>query len=593
MGWLGLLLTLQQALWIDVPFVRQEKNGCGSASIVMVMKYWRPETAVDVDEVQRRLYSAKAGGIYAKDMAGYFEAHGYRVFTFTADWPDLEQHLSKGRPLVVSLEQSSSGVPLHYVVVAGIDTAANLVLVNDPANRKLLSISRDEFERNWRATGNWTLLAVPELDLAGEAFREDKLSQARDHLDSALRSNPTDAHTNDFLATIYFLQNNTEAALKYWNRAEKPQIEDIRIDPPLRIDPVLLDRAFTFSRAGLLRLSDFETTQARLEALGVFTRFRMDLSPVAEDRFDVTLRAAERSGTNLWSWVRGLPFQTVTPGFFNVGGEAVNVTSMFRWDPNKRRVSASVDTPLNGTPAYGLRMTVDGRDENWSGADGGFRMKKIAASVELHAVPSGRWRWSSGAAISVRNFSNGLAGGAQLKYSGSLTRTVVRDAAKRLTLTSALSFDAGKLWAGTSMRFAKIVNTSELRWHALTSSVRVGRAIGRVPFDERFMLGFDRDSDLWLRAHSATVDGRKNAAHAASAFLLVNTGIQKRVWSTAWFDVSSGPFVDTGKGSPSSHWLTDSGVDVRFRILQSVGINLSYAKSLSDSRHNLFLSAVN
>src|SRR6185369_4299427 len=218
-------------------------------------------------ELQRQLYSREAGGIYAKDMARYFESHGYRVFSFRGNWADLEAQVSKGRPLIVSLEQNGRGVPLHYVVVAGLDSAQNLILINDPAQRKLLTVSRDDFERSWRATENWTLLALPELGLASTAFRDEKLSDAQEHLKSALRVNPGDSYTNEFLATVYFLQNNTEAALKYWNHAGKPSIENIRIDPPLRTNPVLLDRAFAFSRGSILSLDDFEETQARLAAL--------------------------------------------------------------------------------------------------------------------------------------------------------------------------------------------------------------------------------------------------------------------------------------------------------------------------------------
>jgi hypothetical protein len=27
-------------VWLDVPFVRREKDGCGAASVAMVMQYW-------------------------------------------------------------------------------------------------------------------------------------------------------------------------------------------------------------------------------------------------------------------------------------------------------------------------------------------------------------------------------------------------------------------------------------------------------------------------------------------------------------------------------------------------------------------------
>ncbi|MGE5571258.1 MAG: C39 family peptidase [Rhodospirillales bacterium] len=147
-------------IWLDVPYIRQEENGCGAASIAMVMQYWKEKgasvSAADAvpEAIQRRLYSRRAKGIYASDMEGYFREKGFQVFAFRGEWADLEQHIRKGRPLIVCLRQ---GGPLHYVVVAGVDDG--FVLLNDPARRKLLKLDREGFERDWK--DRWTLLAVP------------------------------------------------------------------------------------------------------------------------------------------------------------------------------------------------------------------------------------------------------------------------------------------------------------------------------------------------------------------------------------------------------------------------------------------------
>ncbi|HUV96742.1 MAG TPA: C39 family peptidase, partial [Acidobacteriaceae bacterium] len=51
------------AIWIDVPFVQQTTDGCGSASLSMVMRYWdRKEgraVAADAEEtkIQAALFS--------------------------------------------------------------------------------------------------------------------------------------------------------------------------------------------------------------------------------------------------------------------------------------------------------------------------------------------------------------------------------------------------------------------------------------------------------------------------------------------------------------------------------------------------------
>lgn len=161
----------QSGVWLDVPFVKQGKNGCGAASIAMVMQFWQrqqglaPTAIPDAPEIQLLLYSSKAHGIYASDLEHYFEQHRYRAFAFAGRVEDLQDHLVKGRPLIVALKPAAQ-TPLHYVVVAGLDLAKNLVFVNDPAERKLLQRELSTFEQEWKGTGNWTLLAVPQAERA-------------------------------------------------------------------------------------------------------------------------------------------------------------------------------------------------------------------------------------------------------------------------------------------------------------------------------------------------------------------------------------------------------------------------------------------
>jgi ABC-type bacteriocin/lantibiotic exporter with double-glycine peptidase domain len=154
-------------IWIDVPFVQQQKDGCGAASIAMIMQYWQQQQgqlmtpAADSAQIFRALHSDAGHGIYASDMVRYFQQNGYRTFEFAGEWADLERHLAKGRPLIAALKPGSG--PLHYVVIAGIDPEHRMVLLNDPAQRKLLKEDDAQFEREWKAAGHWTLLAVPQV----------------------------------------------------------------------------------------------------------------------------------------------------------------------------------------------------------------------------------------------------------------------------------------------------------------------------------------------------------------------------------------------------------------------------------------------
>ena len=155
-----------QAIWIDVPFVAQPREGCGAASISMVMQYWAKQTGQPaagdsaVEAIQRAIYSPQAHGIPASSMQEYLRRHGYQVFALSGRWGDFETELRKGRPLIVALRPEGQRA-LHYVVVVGVDPERGLVTMNDPADRKMLSQERAAFEKEWSATDDWMLLAVP------------------------------------------------------------------------------------------------------------------------------------------------------------------------------------------------------------------------------------------------------------------------------------------------------------------------------------------------------------------------------------------------------------------------------------------------
>ena len=155
-------------IWLDVPFVKQSEDGCGSAAISMILQYWGAH-GVEIDTrraeaelIQKQLYSPKARGILASDMQNYLKGSGFLVFPLTGSWRDLEENLRQGRPLIVSLRPAGRSAPLHYVVVTGIDWQRDAVLIHDPARGKLLRVERAEFEKQWRSNRNWMLLAVPE-----------------------------------------------------------------------------------------------------------------------------------------------------------------------------------------------------------------------------------------------------------------------------------------------------------------------------------------------------------------------------------------------------------------------------------------------
>lgn len=164
----GLVLAAHApAIWVDVPFVSQTKEGCGSAAISMVLQYWAKQSGepaspqMNAAKIQNLLYSPRQKGIPASAMEKFFRDQGYRAFAFHGEWGDLQHHLQQGRPLIVCLKESGPRGPLHYSVVVGLDPEREFVFLNDPSAGKMLRISREGFQSEWDSAKNWTLLAVP------------------------------------------------------------------------------------------------------------------------------------------------------------------------------------------------------------------------------------------------------------------------------------------------------------------------------------------------------------------------------------------------------------------------------------------------
>jgi Tetratricopeptide repeat len=466
------------------------------------------------------------------------------------------------------------------------------------------------------------------IELAGSAFRQKHYSQATQHLRQAIRLAPDDAYANNFLGTVYFLEGNLEAALKYWNRVSKPQVVEVREAPLPKISPALLDRAFAFSPAGTLQLRELQSTDARIRGLGIFPRFQFDLRAREDDKFDVLFRAQERNGFGSTKWeglfllLRGLPFSSVYPEYYNLHHDAINFVSQYRWDAQKRRIFAEISGPFERGAKCRYELAADLRGENWALLRsftgpapllGSLNLRREAVEFDLASHASGQLRWSAGGEISHRDFRSVVPGAAlspellrkgyQLKQQARLDATLYRLPERRFTVEAEASSDAARLWSQPRASFEKLQGSAGWHWlpraegddYETRQQFRAGKTFGSVPFDELFMLGLERDNNLPMRAHIGTRDGRKGSAPLGRNYVLTNWETDKNVYSNGVITVKAGPFVDTGTITDPLHalgsheWLWDVGAQAKVRVFGS-GVVFSYGKDLRSGNNAFYVA---
>src|SRR5262249_720110 len=208
------------------------------------------------------------------------------------------------------------------------------------------------------------------------------------------------------------------------NPIDKPRLRSVSILPALPVSNVLIRRSMRFNAPQVLMPDALLNTEARLDNLGVYPQQRMQLTPDSGGDYDAVLHLRERNG---WgdSWLEGgislfsgLPYATIFPEFYNLDHQAVNVTSLFRWDSEKRRAYVAVSIPVLHKQAIRARFYFDGRNENWNLANTFFaagpvlsdlNIRRLAGGLELCWVMNGRWKWSTGVEFANREF-RGLSG---------------------------------------------------------------------------------------------------------------------------------------------------------------------------------------
>jgi tetratricopeptide (TPR) repeat protein len=456
-------------------------------------------------------------------------------------------------------------------------------------------------------------------ELAGVAYERKLYPEAARWLRRALHLDPHDTYAANFLGTVEYLTGNLPAALEAWNRIGKPSIHDFDLDPHLRVQHLLLDRAFVFAPHSVLRESQFTATEARLQGLGIFPSYSLQLAARPDGSFDAVFRGQERNGFGsgrlaaLVSSLGGLPYETVYPAYSNIGRDARNLDSLFRWDPEKRRVWLALSAPPGNLPQWRWHVFADWRNENWAIRHSftgtapvlsSLHLDREALSFGLTSFATGRLRWEVGGDVSHRTFTHVVSGSAltpalltsgyEVQVPAWIEYRAIDIPARRFTVTTGATSAFGRTLGSPTHTFENLQGSALAHWlpavegnaWEFRQELRAGKIFGTAPFDGLYLFGMDRDdTDLWLRGHLATRDGRKGSAPVGNGYVLSNTDVLRRIYGNGLLTIEAGPLLDMGRmtapvsGLSTGEWLFDTGAEARLTVLHT-SIVLSYGRDL-------------
>lgn len=150
----------------SVPFILQDTNHCGPASLAMAMQ-WAGQN-VSANELADKMFTPGAQGTYQADMISAARRSGMTAVPISG-LPALIKEVSSGNPVIVFENLGLSWYPQwHYAVVYGYDLDKEEVLMHSgPEQAKRWDMRK--FERSWMLGDYWGLVVLPPSRLSASA----------------------------------------------------------------------------------------------------------------------------------------------------------------------------------------------------------------------------------------------------------------------------------------------------------------------------------------------------------------------------------------------------------------------------------------
>lgn len=138
-----------------VPYLRQQREYCGPATLAMVFKYYNVH--IPQEELAGEIYRKELDGALNLDMLIAARKHGFGAHTPEGSLRALKEYIAREIPVIVLVSSGPDTDQYHFMVVYGYDDAKKIFRIHS-GRRKAGAIGYQEFSRVWEPAGKWMLV---------------------------------------------------------------------------------------------------------------------------------------------------------------------------------------------------------------------------------------------------------------------------------------------------------------------------------------------------------------------------------------------------------------------------------------------------
>ena len=167
--------TLPQKVELDaVSFHAQDEYQCGPAALAMVLE--AGGKPIQPEELRSQVFLPDRQGSLQVEMLAAARRNGFVAVELSPKLSDLLTEIAAGNPAIVLQNLGLDWFPVwHYAVAIGYDLSASRIVLRSGTERRL-EMPLATFERTWRRSGYWAMLALPPRRIPASVAAADYLS---------------------------------------------------------------------------------------------------------------------------------------------------------------------------------------------------------------------------------------------------------------------------------------------------------------------------------------------------------------------------------------------------------------------------------
>ena len=476
------------------------------------------------------------------------------------------------------------------------------------------------------------------FEIAAGLLTGHDYQQALTWVSKGLRLVPGDPFGLDLAGTVFYLSGAKAAALRYWNRLDRPHLSEIRIVAHGGVGRQLIADEIALAPGDLLSWKEIEKARWRLAQHRYITDVVLEPAPgpTPDDyALDVTVSGRRGIGSPvefLFNTLADVGFRTWRFNYWNIGGAGVTLSTKWRWVSDAQWLQMDLDIPRPmHLPLY-AGLSFSQRDESWKlpSQGDGFRLQTKDAGMSV-TIP-----------LRLPALSVTLgAGGRRREFEP----TTGVDAAASCTGTDSMNLDentTGVLWlraaprvlfrerqldrgwvfrptvrGGADMGWARgqavvpisrLSLSSDFRFNraaagsgrqSLSIALHGGRLSSPALAEDHFVLGTGPDADFPLRAHPYLRGGQPGTTPLAAEFVLGNLTAATDIKSWKWLTLGIVGLVDVGRASelypgqclPATMFDVGLGVELGSPLSSSRRFTFVWGRDVVERRSVFYVAA--